>query len=171
MAVEIRNPSFPSTPRARRSPGHLCRCVIVKVDHSHRTARTVPREGGDRPSEQAPDATLRIQLSHHIHWARVGRPAALALDLEKHLHALCRRSDQRGGHGGEASRDGEFGNGQSLGGTRRGERVHETFAEVVTLHVGSIVATGVKSKGRTQKEMANMGVTPKRGGVIPRYIL
>jgi hypothetical protein len=108
------------------------------MDHSHRTTRTVPREGRDRPSEQAPDATLRIQFPNHVHWARVGRSATLALDLEKHLHALCGRSDQRSGHGGETSRDGELGDGQSLGGTGRGERVDETFAEVVALEVGSM---------------------------------
>ena len=69
-------------------------------------AGAVAGEGHGRATEDGANAALLVQLADDVNTARVlgllaGSELLLALDLEEHLHALERGSDERHGDGGE----------------------------------------------------------------------
>lgn len=99
--------------------------------------------------------------------------------LEKNLDSLDGGSDQSGGDGTEEAGESELGVGQGRGTTLGSEAVDNLLAHGVSLKAGKAEEKGSVSWDQqggggervlqlTQKETANMGVTPASGGPIPR---
>jgi hypothetical protein len=150
-------------------------------------ARAVAGHGREAAAVDAPHAALFVQLADdvsdalvlvlrvHLHSDKSGgglRFEMLTVHLQKDLRPLHGRRHHCSRDGREEARDGELGDGKLLALAVGGSGKNQRFRRVVCLSHNLEGSKAVCGEHRhTQNETANIGVTPSRGGTMPRYIL
>ena len=164
--------------------------ATCKIANSHCAAWTVSCQSRKCASEDGSHPTFCVQLADHIERTFVLLFSTLTLDLipgladagcqsdrsektylKQNLDSFGGTCNERSRNGRDGSSGGELGDGECVSCPIGCHRVDESFAHVVTLKRSIYDTIGRIEDVLTQKEIAKMGVTPARGGDIPRYIL